>query len=112
MLDNLGHIIEGTMSNLFVVVDGCLHTPDLSRAGVDGVMRQWILASASSMGLVAQVMDLTTHSLSQASEVFLCNSVKGVIPVARLEGMDTTWSAPGEVTTRIHKSWSGLWKRL
>jgi 4-amino-4-deoxychorismate lyase len=40
MRDTKGLVIEGTMTNLFLVRDdGTLVTPDLSQSGVAGVMR-------------------------------------------------------------------------
>ncbi len=50
MTDRENNLIEGTMSNLFLVRDRCIYTPDLSVCGVAGVMRSVILELASAAG--------------------------------------------------------------
>lgn len=84
MFDQHSRVIEGTRSNLFVVIDGQAYTPDLSRSGVAGVMRQWVLETLSALGKPATVTDLDRNALSLASEMFICNSVFGLWPVSQL----------------------------
>ncbi len=43
-----GRVVEGVYSNLFMVRDGVLLTPDLKRCGVAGVMRAEMLSQAES----------------------------------------------------------------
>lgn len=84
MLDVDGRVVEGTMSNLFLVRDGRILTPDLGRCGVAGVMRAETLAVAARMGLVAEVCDVWPDDLAHADELWVCNSVIGMWPVRRL----------------------------
>lgn len=98
MLDASGRVIEGVFSNLFLVRDGCLVTPDLSRCGVAGVMRAEILFQAASLGIATQVADIHVDQLQQADEVFVCNSVYGIWPVLACAGM--SWSA-GPLTRKL-----------
>ena len=81
MLDQAGRVIEGVFSNVFLVRDGVLITPDLKRCGVAGVMRAEILFQAESLAIPTQVADLGLEHLQRADEVFVCNSVYGVWPV-------------------------------
>lgn len=81
MLDQVGRVIEGVFSNLFLVRDGVLVTADLKRCGVAGVMRAELLFQAESLGIPTQVTDITLEQLQWADEVFVCNSVYGVWPV-------------------------------
>ena len=86
MLDADGHIIEGTMTNLFASpAEGRLATPDLSRAGVAGVTRRHILERARGEGLTIDVRDFTLEELLESRELFVCNSIAGVWPVRRIE---------------------------
>lgn len=85
MLDSAGRVIEGTMSNVFVVRDRRLLTPDLSDCGVAGIMREFILEQASAWGVKTLVCPLTLAEVGQAEECFVCNSVIGLWPVRRLE---------------------------
>lgn len=79
MLDRQDRVIEGTRSNVLMVKDGQLFTPDLSRCGVAGLQRQRIMAKMD-----VQMTDLRVENLLEADEVFLVNSVIGVWSVRRL----------------------------
>jgi 4-amino-4-deoxychorismate lyase len=81
MLDLAGRVVEGVFSNLFLIRDGVLITPDLKRCGVAGVMRAEILFQAESSGIPTQITDISLEQLQWADEVFVCNSVYGVWPV-------------------------------
>ena len=85
MLDYQGYVIEGTMSNLFIVRKGRLQTPDLGHCGVAGVMREFILEQAIALGMGVAVRALTLADLKQAEELFVCNSLIGLWPVRRFE---------------------------
>lgn len=98
MQDIEGNIIEGTMSNLFVVQAGILRTPELSCCGVAGVMRARVMAEAGALGIPVDESRLGLHDLTAADELFLTNSVIGIWPVRRLAGRDY---APGPLTTHL-----------
>ncbi|UYM16635.1 aminodeoxychorismate lyase [Endozoicomonas euniceicola] len=83
MLDLDGLPVEGTMTNLFLVKNGTLYTPALNRCGVSGICREFILRQASGWGVPVVVQELDEQTLLNADEVFVCNSVNGVWPVAR-----------------------------
>ncbi|NWG39955.1 MAG: aminodeoxychorismate lyase [Hydrogenophilaceae bacterium] len=83
--DESGHVIGGTMSNLFMVEQGKLITPDLSGCGVAGVARQRILRAAMRHGRPVQIEHLDRERLLAAEQVLLCNSLIGVWRVGRLE---------------------------
>lgn len=100
MRDVSGRVIEGVFSNLFIVRDGVLITPDLSRSGVAGVMRAELLAQAEALGITAQVQAVSEEQLLAADEVFLCNSLYGVWPVTALQGH--RWSV-GPLTRKLQR---------
>lgn len=81
MLNQQGHVIDGTMSNIFVVKDNRLFTPDLSLCGVSGVMRKTIVKFAKELGLEVYEKIFTTSELEMADEIFLSNSIFGIWPV-------------------------------
>ncbi|NNG13314.1 MAG: aminodeoxychorismate lyase, partial [Halobacteria archaeon] len=93
MADNNGNLIEGTMSNLFVVQDQVLTTPDLGRCGVAGVVRAVVMELAGELAPQVAVRDLGMTALLEADEVFLTNSVIGIWPVIRLG--EHTWQKGG-----------------
>lgn len=86
VLDQTNNVIEATSSNLFIVSAGELITPDLSRAGVAGVMRRLILEwLAPQLSLAPVVKDIAVDELKQANELFICNSLTGILPVASVD---------------------------
>jgi len=85
LLDGRDRVIEGTVSNLFVWIDGQLCTPPLERAGVAGVMRRFIRDQlAPGLGMTVLERNLELADLARARELFVCNSVFGIWPVTRL----------------------------
>jgi 4-amino-4-deoxychorismate lyase len=85
MRDVEENIVCGTMSNLFVRRGSTLMTPLLDRCGVAGVMRRWVLETASDLKLHAVQCRLRWDDLNQAEEVFMSNAVVGIRSVAVLE---------------------------
>ncbi len=80
-----GNIIEGTMSNVFAVVDDGLVTPDLSRCGIKGIMREQIIDIALNNGISVETRNITRDELICAQEIFVSNSVIGLCVVKQLE---------------------------
>lgn len=88
MLDTDDQLVEGTMSNLFVVRDGRLLTPALDRCGVAGVMRAHLLGLAEQIGMDCEVTRLRVADLQRCEEAFLCNSLIGIWPIRRFGQYD------------------------
>lgn len=106
LLDSEGRVVEGTMSNLFLVRDQALVTPRLHRCGVAGVMRALVMARALSLGLPLAERDVGRAELDEADEVFVCNSSIGIWPVVRVGARQ--WQ-PGPLTRQLQASIAGLW---
>jgi 4-amino-4-deoxychorismate lyase len=101
MLDTEGELICGTMSNIFLVLDGSLVTPDLRYSGIAGVMRKNIMHLAASSSIAAESRALRPEDVSRAQELFLCNSIRGIQPVSRLEQQQ--WQI-GPVTQHLQRA--------
>ncbi len=84
MCDMNGQVIEATMSNLFFVRDGALHTPDLSNSGVAGIIREVIMDIAVAQKLPLYCRHYSHAELESADEIFVTNSVIGLWPVRQL----------------------------
>ncbi len=98
MCDAAGSVIEGTMSNLFMVAGGALHTPDLSRCGVAGILRAVVIELAGDLGIEMKTRRIARDELDAADEVFVTNSVIGIWPVRAIENRDYR---PGSITSRL-----------
>ncbi len=84
MLDQQGYVTEGVMSNIFIVSQDQLYTPELSHCGVAGVMRARVMRLAETAGLVCRECRLTPEAMLQADEAFFTNSIIGVWPLHSL----------------------------
>lgn len=85
MLDVNDHVIEGTMTNLFVIKDECLYTATLAQSGVAGIIRGIILLLATDHGLAVKEQQITKNQLLSADELFVCNSIIGIWPIQQIE---------------------------
>lgn len=82
LLDENDHVIEATASNIFMVCDKIVYTPNLARCGVAGIMRALVMEElAPALGLPVRMTEIPLTELLAADEVFLCNSVRGITSV-------------------------------
>lgn len=89
-----GRLCEGTGTNVFVVLDGELHTPPLESGCLAGITRA-LVADWSG----ARETDLPLEVLLEAEEVFLTSSLRDVQAVHRVDGRELP-GAPGPVTAK------------
>jgi 4-amino-4-deoxychorismate lyase len=98
MCDTDGRVICATAANIFCVCEGRLITPDLSLCGIAGVARAAALDHVDDV----EIRDLLPEELMHANEIFLCNSVRGILPVNRLG--DKSY-AVGPITRELQLHW-------
>ena len=79
-LNSKNQITEGATSNIFVVVEDKIYTPKLSCGLLNGIVRQYII---SNYDVIESEIDL--EFLNNADEIFLTNSLFGIMPVNNLE---------------------------
>ncbi len=84
MLDPDGNVIEGTMSNLFLIKDQQIFTPDLAFAGVDGIIRKTIIDIAKRLQIPLLVSTISVQDLLTADVLFVTNSIIGIWRINRL----------------------------
>lgn len=105
LLNESGNLIEATASNVFLVRDGKLLTPELRLAGVAGVMRSLIVQKlAPAMGISVVVASLTLSDLELADEIFVCNSIVGIWPVLTVAGVNRLEFSLGVITQALQQS--------
>lgn len=73
MLNQKSQVVEGCMSNIFAKIDNQWTTPAINTAGVDGVVRKWLL----SQGQNIQVGVIQLEDLASATSVCFSNSLSG-----------------------------------
>ena len=97
-----GRIWEGSRTNLFLIHGRDLITPPTDGPLVPGIMRELVIEQARSSGFAVVETDVTEDRIATADEVFLTNSVRGLIPVTRWENRDLhPPTSPGRGTTQL-----------
>jgi 4-amino-4-deoxychorismate lyase len=81
LLDPEDHVICGISGNIFLISGERMLTPRMDRCGVRGVMRAAILQAFKPR---CEQRRITLDMLPEADEVFLCNAVRGVVPVKQI----------------------------
>jgi branched-chain amino acid aminotransferase len=104
--NSLGNLCECTGSNVFVVVDDEILTPDLASGPLAGVTRALVIQWCLEEGVVVREGPLPMSILDRASEVFITSSTKDVLPVHAVD--DRQVEAPGPVTSRAAEIFSRL----
>jgi len=85
MLDWRGQLAEGTGANIFLVINGELHTPTPD-CFLNGITRKTVIDLARKRGIKVVERAIMPDELSKAQEVFLTGSAAEVTPVGEIVG--------------------------
>jgi branched-chain amino acid aminotransferase len=107
MLTTAGNLAEATSSNLFMVKDGEVLTPNVGCAFLPGITREAVIEICLSEGVPCREVMEGPETLMGADEVFLTNSMFELMPVGRVGNRDIP-SCPGPVTARLHSAYRDL----
>lgn len=99
LLDQHGHVSEGSGENVFIVRDGILITPGHTSAILDGITRNAIVQIATDLGYKVEERAIARAELYLADEVFLTGTAAELVPVREVD--DHPLGEPGEVTRVI-----------
>ena len=83
-LNGSGHVCEGTVSNVFWLMNGALYAPSPETGALPGITRAYVQEMAAEAGMLVQEGCYDFDQLAQADEVFLTNSVQEIVPVTAL----------------------------
>lgn len=92
-------VIEATSANLFLYLKGQLHTPDVSKSGVNGIMRQAILRRYPD----TIIRPIALSDIIHAQAMLICNCVMGVVPVAVFNGQNLSIEQVVKVQESMNK---------
>jgi branched-chain amino acid aminotransferase len=84
MLDYRGYLAEGTGANIFLVIDGALHTPTPD-CFLDGITRRTVIDLARAHGIEVIERHIRPEELAAAQEVFLTGTAAEVTPVREID---------------------------
>ena len=99
-----GFVAEATGANIFLVIDGKLHTP-APDCFLDGITRRTVIALANARRIEVIERHINLEEIAQATEVFLAGTAAEVTPVRRIGRQDF---APGKITETLLADYEAL----
>lgn len=101
LLNQLGHVVEGTGDNVFIVRDGVLVTPPRSAGILPGVTRAVVMDLARDSGYEVREENFTLHELYNADECFLTGTAAELVAAVSCDGRSIGTGRPGPVSVAL-----------
>ncbi len=101
LLDDHGHVCEGSGENLYTVSDGVITTPPQTASILDGITRKSVVQIASDLGHRVIERDLARAELYLADEVFCSGTAAEIVPIREIDDHAIGTGGPGPVTRRV-----------
>jgi len=98
-----GYVMEGAVSNVFIVIDGVAITPPKSQFILPGITRDLILEAMREAKLPCREANIPEAQLRTAQEVWVTSSTREILPVITLDDKPVGMEKPGAV-------WTSVWK--
>jgi branched-chain amino acid aminotransferase len=98
VLDSIGHAVEGSAENLFIVREGKIITPPVTDNILEGITRKTVITIAHDLGYAVVERSIDRTELYLADEVFLSGTGAKVSPVSEIDGYTI---GVGEISAKI-----------
>jgi branched-chain amino acid aminotransferase len=86
LLNQDGHVSEGSAENIFLIINGELVTPAVTENILQGITRETIIELARrELGRITRERRVDRTELYCASEIFLCGTGAQIAPVVRVD---------------------------
>lgn len=109
-LNTAGDLCEGAVTNLFLVHNDTVLTPFTGSGCLPGITRSLVLELCRQLGIPCQEKALLPAQLTQATEVFLTNSLHGILPVTQTDQRPLPLLNP--ITRQLQEALTDLLTRL
>ena len=103
LLDDKGHVCEGTGENIFVVSDGRIVTPPQTASILDGISRRSLIEIARDLGIEVTERDVARAELTLADEVFMTGTAAELTPVREIDDHPIGGGEVGPVTREVQR---------
>ena len=102
LLNESGHVAEGSTSNIFMVRKGRLITPPVTENLLEGITRQAVMELAErELGMRAAERPVDRSELYLADELFFTGTAVGVAPIVRVDHRPVRDAAVGPITGQL-----------
>jgi len=108
MLNNKGHVAEGSAENIFVVKNGKITTPPLSADILNGITRDSAIQMIKSNGKKISEKNITVKNLLSADEIFMTGTAAEVKSVTRVNRTKIGSGKIGPITRELQSSFMDI----
>lgn len=98
--DPMGNVAETATSNVFMVTDNVVQTPEANGTFLNGITRQRVIGLLKSDGYQVLESSLTFEDFERADEIFSTGNVSKITPIVQFD--DISYQ-PGPVAARARK---------
>jgi len=104
LLDDIGHVCEGSGENIFVIRDGEIATPPSTAGILDGINRRSVKTIAQDLGHSVVDRDIDRGELYLADEVFFTGTAAELVPVREIDDHSVGGGEPGPITRELQRA--------
>lgn len=101
IVDAEDRVLEGSSSNVFVVLGDKLVTAPTTAGILAGITRHHLLELAEELGIEVELRPPGLAEAYQADEVFISSSIRELVPIVRLDGRRVGQGRPGPTFQRL-----------
>lgn len=102
VLDNNGHVSEGSAMNIFMVRDGALVTPPITDNILEGITRRTVIELARrELGIDVVERSIDRTEVYIAEEMFFAGTAAGVTGITKVDHRPIGRGVMGPVTTQL-----------
>lgn len=102
LLDQNGYIAEGSVANVFFVIDGTLVTPT-TESILPGITRDTVIQLAGFLNMPVSEIKLSRSEIASASEAFFTGTASEITPIKSIEMQSL--KVPGAMNTKIKEAY-------
>jgi branched-chain amino acid aminotransferase len=106
LLNERGHVAEGSGENIFAVRRGLLMTPPTSDGILEGITRESVMEIAMCLGIDVCERTLTRSDLVLSDELFFTGTAAEIVPIREVD--DHFIGEPGPITRRIQEKFRAI----
>jgi branched-chain amino acid aminotransferase len=104
LLDDQGHVCEGTGENIYIVARGEIVTPGHHNSILDGITRRSVIQIAEDLGYPVVERDIARAEMYLADEVFMTGTAAELVPVVEIDDHKIASGKPGEITRKLQST--------
>jgi branched-chain amino acid aminotransferase len=109
VLDNNGHVSEGSAMNIFMVRDGVVVTPPVTDNILEGITRKSVMELAhKELGLDVVERSIDRTEVFIAEEMFMTGTAAQIIAVTKIDHRPVGAGVMGPITTKLRAMYEDI----